>query len=273
MSLVNADGVLEIGQNIEGIEAGTEVQVRLLTSEDKIKNTLICIGSHDPIIDIAADIMHSRNKKYFLSSSNVGSTGGLMALKTGETHMAPTHLLDMETGEYNVPYLEKYVPDKKIALVKCVNRIQGFMVEKGNPKNITKFEDLERKDIKFVNRQRGSGTRLLLDYNLNKLNIDFKNINGYYREEFTHLAVAAAVEAGDADVGLGVFSAANMMGLDFIPVCNEEYDLAIPEEYLELEIIKEFIETIKSVDFKAKLDELGGYDYSNTGTIIGADND
>lgn len=273
MSLVNADGVLEIDQNIEGIEAGTEVQVRLLTSEDKIKNTLVCIGSHDPIIDIAADIMHSRNKKFFLSSSNVGSTGGLMALKTGETHMAPTHLLDMETGEYNRTYLKKYVPHKKIALVKCVNRIQGFMVQKGNPKNITKFEDLERKDVKFVNRQRGSGTRLLLDYNLNKLNIDFKNIKGYYREEFTHLAVAAAVEAGDADAGLGVFSAANMMGLDFIPVCNEEYDLAIPEEYLELDIIKEFIETIKSEEFKEKLDELGGYDYSNTGTIIGADDD
>ena len=273
MSLVNADGVLEISQSVEGIEAGTKVSVRLLTSEDKIKNTLLCIGSHDPIIDIAADIMHSRNKKYFLSSSNVGSTGGLMALKTGETHIAPTHLLDMETGEYNVSYLKKYVPNKKIALVKCVNRIQGFMVEKGNPKNITKFEDLERKDIKFVNRQRGSGTRLLLDYNLNKLNIDFKNINGYYREEFTHLAVAAAVEAGDADAGLGVFSAANMMGLDFIPVCNEEYDLAIPEEYLELEIVKEFIETIKSGQFKAKLDELGGYNYSNTGSIIGADND
>ena len=273
MSLVNADGVLEIGQNIEGIEAGTEVQVRLLTSEDKIKNTLVCIGSHDPIIDIAADIMHSRNKRFFLSSSNVGSTGGLMALKTGETHVAPTHLLDMETGEYNRTYLKKYVPHKKIALVKCVNRIQGFMVQKGNPKNITKFEDLERKDVKFVNRQRGSGTRLLLDYNLNKLYIDFKNIKGYYREEFTHLAVAAAVEAGDADAGLGVYSAANMMGLDFIPVCNEEYDLAIPEEYLELDIIKEFIETIKSEEFKEKLDELGGYDYSNTGTIIGADDD
>ena len=273
MSLVNADGGLEIGQNIEGIEAGTEVQVRLLTSEDKIKNTLVCIGSHDPIIDIAADIMHSRNKRFFLSSSNVGSTGGLMALKTGETHVAPTHLLDMETGEYNVSYLKKYVPNKKIALVKCVNRIQGFMVQKGNPKNITKFEDLERKDVRFVNRQRGSGTRLLLDYNLNKLNIDYKNIKGYYREEFTHLAVAAAVEAGDADAGLGVFSAANMMGLDFIPVCNEEYDLAIPEEYLELDIIKEFIETIKSEEFKEKLDELGGYDYSYTGTVIGADND
>lgn len=218
--------------------------------------------------------MHLRNKKYFLSSSNVGSTGGLMALKTGETHMAPTHLLDLETGEYNMSYLKKYIPDKKIALVKCVNRIQGLMVKKGNPKNITKFEDLKRKDIKYINRQRGSGTRLLLDYNLNKLNIDPKNINGYYREEFTHLAVAAAVEASDADVGLGVYSAAAMMGLDFIPVYNEEYDLAIPEEYLNLEIIKEFIETIKSAEFKAKLDELGGYDYSNAGNVIlqGANN-
>lgn len=268
MSLVNADGVLEIDQSIEGIEAGAKVKVRLLSPEDKIKNTLVCIGSHDPIIDIAADIMHSKNKKYFMSSSNVGSTGGLMALKTGETHMAPTHLLDMETGEYNVSYLKKYVPNKKIALVKCVNRIQGFMVKKGNPKNITKFEDLAREDVKFVNRQRGSGTRLLLDYNLNKLSMDPKEINGYFREEFTHLAVAAAVEAGDADAGLGVYSAASLMGLDFIPVCNEEYDLAIPEEYMDSEIIREFIEIIKSKEFKERLDELGGYEYSNTGRII-----
>lgn len=268
MSLVNADGVLEIDQSIEGIEAGAKVKVRLLSSEDKLKNTLVCIGSHDPIIDIAADIMHSKNKKYFLSSTNVGSTGGLMALKTGETHLAPTHLLDMETGEYNVSYLKKYVFNKKIALVKCVNRIQGFMVKKGNPKNISKFDDLTREDVKFVNRQRGSGTRLLLDYNLNKLNIEPKKINGYFREEFTHLAVAAAVEAGDADAGLGVYSAASMMGLDFIPVCNEEYDLAIPEEYMDSEIIREFIATLKSKEFKEKLDELGGYDYSNTGRII-----
>lgn len=268
MSLVNADGVLEINQSIEGIEAGATVKIKLLSSEDKIKNTLVCIGSHDPIIDIAADLMHSRNKKYFISSSNVGSTGGLMALKTGETHMAPTHLLDMESGEYNASYLKKYVPNKKIALVKCVNRIQGFMVKRGNPKNITKFEDLANEGIKFVNRQRGSGTRLLLDYNLNKLNIDSKNINGYYREEFTHLAVAAAVEAGDADAGLGVYSASAMMGLEFIPICNEEYDLAIPEEYIDSDIINEFIETIKSKEFNEKLNELGGYDYSNTGKII-----
>lgn len=268
MSLVNADGVLEIDQSIEGIEAGTEVEIKLLTPEEKIKNTLISIGSHDPIIDIAADLIHGRNRKFFLSSANVGSTGGLMALKTGETHMAPTHLLDMESGEYNLSYLKKYLPGKSICLVKCVNRIQGFMVKKGNPKNITKFEDLTREDVKFVNRQRGSGTRLLLDYNLNKLKIETGKINGYYREEFTHLAVAAAVESGDADAGLGVYSAAAMMGLDFIPVCNEEYDLAIPEEYMETEIVKEFIETIKSQEFKNKLDELGGYDYTNTGRTI-----
>ncbi|MFA9422224.1 MAG: molybdopterin biosynthesis protein [Sedimentibacter sp.] len=268
MSLVNADGVLEIDQSIEGIEAGTTVKVRLLNEEDKIKNTLICIGSHDPIIDIASDIMHSRNKKFYLSSTNVGSTGGLMALKTGETHMAPTHLLDMETGEYNVSYLKKYLPNKKIYLVKCVNRIQGFMVKKGNPKNIISFVDIAKDGVKFVNRQRGSGTRLLLDYNLNKLSIDNNKIRGYSREEFTHLAVAAAVEAGDADVGLGVYSAAAMMGLDFIPVCNEEYDLAIPEEFMDMEVIKEFIETIKSDEFKVKLDELGGYEYSDTGRII-----
>lgn len=268
MSLVNADGVLEIDQNIEGIEAGTIVNIKLLKDEESIKNTLVCIGSHDPIIDIAADIMHRKNKKYSLSSSNVGSTGGLMALKTGETHLSPTHLLDLETGEYNVSYLKKYLPDKNITLMKFVNRIQGFMVKKGNPKNITKFEDLIKDDIRFVNRQRGSGTRLLLDYNLNKLNLDPKKINGYFREEYTHLAVAAAVDNGDADAGLGVYSAAIMLGLDFVPVCNEEYDLAIPEEFIELDIIKEFIDTINSDEFKKKLDELGGYDYKDLGRII-----
>jgi putative molybdopterin biosynthesis protein len=268
MSLVRADGVLEIEQSIEGIEAGNLVEVKLLNTEDNIKNTLVCIGSHDPIIDIASDIMHKNNNKYFLSSANVGSMGGIMSLKTGETHIAPIHLLDMETGEYNKSYVNKYLSNKKIALIKCVNRIQGFIVAKDNPLNITKFEDLTREDIKFVNRQRGSGTRLLLDYNLNKLNIEPEKISGYFREEFTHLSVAAAVLAGDCEVGLGVYSAAVMMGLDFIPVCNEEYDIALQEEYLELDIVKQFLNTIKSNEFKIELEKLGGYDCSNAGEIV-----
>lgn len=268
MSLVKADGVLEIEQDIEGIEAGTIVKIKLLNSKENIKNTLVCIGSHDPIIDIASDFMHQRNNMYFLSSANVGSMGGIISLKNGETHIAPIHLLDMETGEYNKSYINKYLPNKKICLVKCVKRIQGFMVKKGNPLNIKSFEDLSREKLKFINRQRGSGTRLLLDYNLKKLNIAPEKITGYFREEYTHLAVAAAVAAGDADVGLGVYSAAAMMKLDFIPVCNEEYDIAIPEEYIELDIIKKFIDTIKSKAFKEELEKLGGYDYTETGEII-----
>lgn len=268
MSLVNADGVLEIPQSVEGIEAGSEVDIKLLKDEKDIKNTIVIIGSHDPVIDITGDMLHRRNRKLFLSSAHVGSMGGIMALKSGETHIAPIHLLDMESGEYNISYIKKYLPGKKIALIKGINRIQGLLVKRGNPLNILSFEDIAREGIRFVNRQRGSGTRLLLDYNLKKLKINTEGITGYDREEFTHLAVAAAVHSGDADAGLGVYSAASAMGLDFIPLGNEEYDFAVPEEYLETEMIKSFIDTIKSSEFLKELDRLGGYGYSNIGKII-----
>ncbi len=155
-----------------------------------------------------------------------------------------------------------------MALIKCVKRIQGIMVPKGNPNNVTSIRDIRDKKLKFVNRQRGAGTRLLLDYNLKKLNINPREIKGYEREEYTHLQVAAAISNGDAHCGLGIYSAANMMGLDFIPVCNEEYDIVIFEEFLSISSIKEFISIIKSDKFKEKLDELGGYDYSEAGNIV-----
>ncbi len=268
MSLVNADGVLEIPQSIEGIEAGSEVVIKLLKDEEDIKNTIVCIGSHDPIIDIAGDMLHERRRNLFLSSAHVGSMGGIMALKGGETHIAPIHLLDMESGEYNISYIKKYLPGRKMALIKGVNRIQGLMVKKGNPLNILGFEDLTKDGLRFVNRQRGSGTRLLLDYYLKKLGINSEVIKGYDREEFTHLAVAAAISSGDADAGLGVYSAATAMGLDFIPQGNEEYDFAVPEEYLNTEMVKSFIETIKGSKFIMELDRLGGYGYTNIGNII-----
>lgn len=267
MSLVRADGVLEIPQNVEGIEAGEEVEIKLLKEEEEIKNTLVCIGSHDPILDIVSDLIHCKNKRYSLSSAHTGSMGGIMALKKEETHIAPIHLLDMETGEYNISYIKKYLKDQDICIIKGVKRIQGLMVKKNNPLNIKSFKDFTNGKIKFVNRQRGSGTRLLLDYNINKLGLDSNKILGYDREEFTHLAVAAAVAADDADCGLGVLSAANLMGLDFIPLCNEEYDIAMPKEYLTMDIIKEFINVIKSEEFKIELDKLGGYDYSSIGEV------
>lgn len=268
MSLVRADGILEVDQSIEGIEAGEKIDVKLLKDKDDIKNTIVCIGSHDPIIDVLADLIHVREKGYFLSSAHVGSMGGIMSLIKGETHLAPIHLLDMETGEYNISYIKKYLSNKNIKLIKCVKRIQGLMVQKGNPLDISSMEDIVKKKLKFVNRQRGAGTRLLFDYNLKKLNIKEEEIQGYEREEFTHLSVAAAVASGDADCGLGVYSAAKLMNLDFIPICNEEYDLAIPEEYLELDIIKELLQVIKSEEFLKEIDKLGGYDYSDIGTVI-----
>lgn len=268
MSLVRADGVLEVPQNVEGIEAGSKVKIKLMRDIDEIKNTIVCIGSHDPILDILADMLHLKDRHYYLSSAHTGSMGGIMALKNEETHIAPIHLLDMQTGEYNVSYLNKYLKNKKMALIKVVKRIQGLMVPKGNPLSIRSISDISEKNLRFVNRQRGAGTRLLLDYNLKKLNISPDKINGYEREEITHLSVAAAVANGDVDCGLGVFSAAEMMGLDFIPVCNEEYDFAVPIEYLELDEIKVLINVMKDKEFLNKLEILGGYDYLEIGKII-----
>lgn len=266
MSLVRADGIIEIPQETEGYEAGTKIKAKLLKSENEIKNTIVCIGSHDPVIDIIADLIHSKSLKYYLSSAHTGSMGGIMALKSGETHISPIHLLDMEDGSYNISYIKKYLPAKDMALIKGLGRIQGIMVMRGNPLNIKEISDIKR--VRFVNRQRGSGTRLFLDYNLKKAGISWSDINGYEREEVTHIGVAAVVAAGDADCGLGIYSAAKMMGLDFIPLGNEEYDFALPKEHLELPMIKEFISVLKSSEFKKIVDDMGGYDYKNIGKII-----
>jgi putative molybdopterin biosynthesis protein len=268
MSLVRADGILEIPQNIEGYEVGTAVKVKLLKDQEEIKNTLVCIGSHDPIVDIASDLFHINNEKYFMSSAHVGSMGGLMALIGSETHIAPIHLMDMEDGSYNISYIKKYLGDIPMALIKGVKRIQGIMVPTSNPLNIKSLTDIVSKGRRFVNRQRGSGTRLFLDYNLKKLELDPKDISGYEREEFTHIAVAAVIAAGDADCGLGVLSAAKLMGLDFIPLGNEEYDFAVPLEILDTDMISKFIKVIKSDEFKGELDKLCGYDYTDIGEII-----
>ncbi len=266
MSLVRADGILQIEQNLEGLAAGETAQVTLINDEAAIKQTLVTIGSHDVILDIISDMMNSVSPGSKLSTAHVGSLGGITALRNHETHMAPVHLLDTASGVYNIPWLKKYIKDEPMALIKCVQRIQGLMVPRGNPKHIQGFADLT--GVTFVNRQRGSGTRVLLDYYLDKLGIDSLAIKGYDREETNHLAVAAAVASGDADCGLGVASAANAMDLDFIELCSEDYDMAIPQRYLEMETVQLFIDIIKSSRFKEVLDELGGYLTENTGSIV-----
>lgn len=268
MSLVRADGILEIPQTSEGYDAGEKVRIKLLKDLEDIENTIVSIGSHDLIMDIAANMMHRRNSTYNLSSAHVGSMGGIMAIRRGEAHMAPIHLLDEKTGIYNIEYIKKYLGNLDIALIKGVKRVQGIMTGKGNPKGVIGIEDLVRDDIQFVNRQKGAGTRILADYLLKKAGIDAERIHGYEREMTTHMAVAAAIASGTADMGVGVYSAAKAMDLDFIPIGEEDYDFAIPRAFLELDMIKLFIEVITSQEFKDCLRDMGGYGTENTGEII-----
>lgn len=267
MSLVRADGFCVIEQNSEGVEAGERVSIQLYRTKAEVENTVVIIGSHDLILDVMADMMTDKYSNMFLSSTHVGSMGGLMALRRGEAHMAPVHLLDETTGQYNVAYIRKLFTES-MALIRGVHRIQGIMVKKGNPLDIKSIEDLAAKDVRYVNRQRGAGTRVLFDYRLKRLGIDTEKINGYDREMATHMAVAAAVAGDSADAGMGILSAAKAMELDFIEVGPEEYDFAIPVKFLQLPHVKAFLEILKSSEFKRRIDELGGYESSHAGEVI-----
>jgi putative molybdopterin biosynthesis protein len=270
MSLVRADGMVRIPAENEGIAAGHEVNVELFRPKHEIANTIVCIGSHDNALDVLANYLRKRHPGISLSSAHVGSMGGLLALKRGEAHLAGTHLLDEGTGEYNVSYIKKLLPDRKTVLVNLVYREQGLLVPKGNPKSIRGFEDLKREDVVFVNRQAGAGTRLLADLYLNKLRIDPSKVKGYHHEEFTHMAVAAAVVSGAADTGLAVLSAAQALGLDFILVAKERYDLAIPQEFSETPMVKALLAIIREdKEFREQILSMGGYDVSEMGRVIG----
>ncbi len=266
MSMVKADGFCIIPQESEGFEAGETVEVILFRSAEDIGRTIVCTGSHDLLLDVISDLLSGENEGIRLSSTHVGSLGGLMALARGEAHITPTHLLDEETGVYNESYIRKLFPNEEMLLVKGVRRIQGLMVAKGNPLGIKGVEDLTR--VKYVNRQRGAGTRVLLDYKLKQAGISPSEIDGYDAEAATHMAVAAQVASGEADCGMGVYSAAHAMGLDFIPVGDEEYDFAMRPETYESPEMKCFLRLLGSDEFRSKLDELGGYSFEGSGTVI-----
>ena len=259
MSMVKADGIVDVDWNSEGIEAGEEVEVELYRPLDEIKKKLVIIGSHDVVIDIIGDSLP-------VSSAHVGSMGGILAIKADSAHIAPIHLLDKDTGEYNIPFIKKYF-EQDMALIKGLGRTQGIVVPKGNPKGIKSVADLKGGKFSFANRQNGAGTRLLFDYQLSKYGIDKDEVVGYEKEYTTHLAVASAVLNGVADCGMAVLSAANIMGLDFIPVGEESYDFLVRADMLEDERIKKFIATIKSPDFRAKVEEIGGYTFNDIGKV------
>ena len=220
-SFMKADGIVEVPQGLEGYEAGAEVEVRLLSPVEKLRNTVVVIGSHDPLLDELGDMLHVADNEVFMSSSHVGSMGGIMAIRRGEAHAAGCHLLNTENGQYNVSFIKKYFPRGGVRLIRCVGRQQGLMVAKGNPLNIEKFADIARPGLRYVNRQKGSGTRILTDYLCRQDDLDTAAIYGYDREELTHTSVAAQIVSGSADAGMGIYSAAKLYDLDVIPICIE----------------------------------------------------
>jgi putative molybdopterin biosynthesis protein len=244
------------------------VEAELLRDESVLNNTVVIIGSHDNTLDLLGNFLVRRYPALRLTSSNVGSTGGLTALKKGIAHAAGSHLLDPETGEYNTPYIRRLIPHVPVRGVNLVFRQQGLILAKGNPKKITGLEDLVRPEVTFINRQAGSGTRILLDFRLKELGLDPAQIRGYDQDEFTHMGVAVAVLSGRADVGLGIYAAARALDLDFIPVVQERYDLVIPEVYFETEKIKALLSVVRSREFQEAVRALGGYDLSLTGQVV-----
>ena len=267
-SFMKADGILEVPQGMEGYEAGSEVTVRLLCPASKLENTLVVIGSHDPLLDELGDMMHLEDDAVYMSSAHVGSMGGIMAVRRGEAHAAGCHLLDTETGAYNIAFMKKYFPHGGVKLIRCVGRQQGLMVQKGNPLGITGFADIAKAGLRYVNRQKGSGTRILTDYLAKQNNLDTDQIYGYDREELTHTSVAAQIVSGSADAGMGIYSAAKLYDLDFIPICIEEYDLIIPDHAWNTPQVQQLLRTLKSEAFKEKILAMGGYTLENPGEII-----
>lgn len=267
-SLARADAIVTIPADSEGLDSSEPVDASLLRPREQILGALLAIGSHDNTLDLIDSLLRCKDSRFHLTSAHVGSLGGLLALSRGQAHLAGTHLLDSETGIYNRRAIREYLPDLPTALVRLVDREQGLIVPRGNPAGIKDLKSLADSGLRFINRQKGSGTRVLLDYLLGKENIARANLMGYQDEEYTHMNVAQAVLSGKADAGLGVRAAANALGLDFIPVGSEEYDLAIPIKYMEDERIQALLEVIRSPEFKNMVERLGGYGTSKTGELV-----
>ncbi len=272
-SLVRADGIVLIPRHNEGLNAGDRVTVRLYRPAAEIARTIVAIGSHDLCLDLLAQRLAEQGAAQpgggtRLSSANAGSQGGLLALRRGEAHLAGSHLLDPETGEYNISAIRRYLPDVPVVLVSLVGRDQGLIVKSGNPLGVRTLADLARPDVRFVNRQRGAGTRVLLDFEIGKIGLAPEEIKGYEREEFTHLAVAAAVDSGIADCGLGIAAAAQALDLEFVPLFKERYDLVIPQDGYRGPLLRPLLALLLDERFRDEVAAMPGYDVAPMGQVV-----
>jgi putative molybdopterin biosynthesis protein len=266
-SLVRADGIVRIPALSEGIAEGEEVECALTASGFLPAHTVLITGSHDLSLDVVDCLVRRLHPGMRVASTHVGSQAGLAALRRGYCHAAGTHLLDPETGDYNVSYVRRLFGAGEVALITVALRQQGLMVAPGNPLGLTGWADLARRGLRFINRQRGAGTRVLLDYESRRAGVDASRIEGYRREVYTHLAVAAAVQSGAADAGVGIAAAAQALGLGFVPLAMERYELAARAESLEDDPMGQVIEVLRMPEFKHELAALGGYDTGETGAV------
>lgn len=268
MSLVRADGLLTIPRFSEGLHAGEKVSVALLRDQAEIESTIVTIGSHDLALDLLGSHLRAIEPRTRLVSANAGSLGGLLALKRGDAHFAGSHLLDEASGTYNWPFVRRLLPDEEVVLVHLAFRKQGLLVPPGNPQRLHDVADLVRPDVLLVNRQKGSGTRVLLDYALKQRGIDPAQIAGYDHEQTTHMAVAAAVLSGAGTVGMGILAAALALGLGFVPLFKERYDLVVPLRHWQSPLLAPLRQALASAAFRAAVDALGGYDTSAMGRLM-----
>lgn len=266
-SLSQADGLIRVPENLEGYLEGETITASLLRTEDDLQNRINVIGSHDLSLDVLRDMIKRREPTMDLVSAHVGSLSGIMAMQKGIIDVATTHILDEGEKIYNIPILKKYLPDRHFLVVHVAKRIQGLLTAKGNPRGIKGLEDLPRQDIRFVNRQYGSGTRILLDMMLKERGIDRQAIRGYEREESTHAATAIIVKEGIADAGLAIYPVSHIFSLDFIPLMEEEYDLVVTKEFSEDPKFVLLMELITSPEFASRLNDLGGYNTADAGKI------
>ena len=266
-SFVKADGIMEVPQNCEGLEAGETATVHLLRPLADIENSLVVMGSHDPLIDEVAQLVHLHHPGMSVASTHVGSMGAIVAAKRGENHCGGIHLLDESSGTYNDSYLARHFPKGGVRQVECVYRQQGLMVAPGNPLGITSLASMQERGMRFVNRQKGSGTRILNDYLCAQEGVDPARIYGYDHEEYTHTAVAALVQSGAVDAGMGIYSAAKMYGLAFVPICEEQYDLLVPDYAWDTPMVQALLEVLSSDEFRERIESLGGYRLDKPGRV------
>ena len=264
-TLTKAQGMARIPADLEGMQQDKMIEVQLLRSSREVNQVLVTVGSHDNTVDFLANELAMFSPPVKLASTHVGSMGGITAVRRGTAHMAGIHLFDPETGDYNFPFLDKYTPDLDYRLINLAVRHQGLMVLPGNPRNIRSLQDLPRDDVEFVNRQKGAGTRILLDHHLQQADISPEKVKGYSNEEYTHMGIAVNVLSRTADCGLGIKAAAQALGLDFVPLARERYDLLIPEDFIQDDKVVQVMNLLHSRDFKAGIESLGGYETSLTG--------